>query len=62
LTEAIGGLVLDGGICASHRLVPAAFIVRFGSAIATVVNHSQAPSDQRSLVMCRGADFGSLPA
>ncbi|MGD0595741.1 MAG: PASTA domain-containing protein [Acidimicrobiales bacterium] len=62
LSESVGDLSLTGGTCANHRLVPASFLLRFAAGTAIVANASSSPSDERSLVMCHGDDFGSLPA
>jgi hypothetical protein len=60
LSEMLGQLSLTGDICANHRLVPASFLLRFAAGRAVVANASSSPSDELSLVMCHGEDFGSL--
>jgi len=60
LSEMLGQVSLTGGTCANHRLVPASFLLRFATGRATVANASSSPSDELSLVMCHGDDFGSL--
>jgi hypothetical protein len=60
LGEMLGQLSLTGGTCANHRLVPASFLLRFAAGRAVVANASSSPSDELSLNMCHGDDFGSL--
>jgi len=62
LSELLGQISLTGNTCANHRLVPTSFLLRFAAGEAIVANASSSPSDEPSLVMCHGDDFGSLAA
>lgn len=56
-----GRVDLTGGTCAYHRLILVDFLLRFAAGVVTVPNASPSGSDESSLVMCTGDDFGFLP-